>query len=171
MYGAHLCFDCVCSDFHNADTDFTALGAGNSVWNVCRADFDEILLDHAREQGAFVFQRTKVTSITFDENERPVSAIYTALTDPSTLASSSYHIFDNQHTISFDYLIDATGRTGLLSSRYLKTRKYNNALRNAATWGYWRGAGIYGRGTSAEGAPWFEALTGPAFVLPCGLFN
>ena len=46
------------------------------------------------------------------------------------------------------------------SLRYLKNRKYNQSLRNVAVWGYWRGAGMYGRGTDRENAPYFEALSG-----------
>lgn len=44
--------------------------------------------------------------------------------------------------------------------RYLKNRKYNQSLKNVAVWGYWRGTGMYGKGTSRENAPYFEALSG-----------
>jgi hypothetical protein len=47
-----------------------------------------------------------------------------------------------------------------MSTGYLKNRHFNSSLKNVACWGYWCGAGIYGAGTSREGAPWFEALTG-----------
>lgn len=63
-------------------------------------------------------------------------------------------------TISFDYLVDATGRDGIMAQKYLKHRKVNTSLRNIAIWGYWKGAGIYGKGTSRQNAPWFEALVG-----------
>ncbi|PCH36715.1 FAD/NAD(P)-binding domain-containing protein [Wolfiporia cocos MD-104 SS10] len=48
-------------------------------------------------------------------------------------------------------------------------RKFNEALRNVAVWGYWRGAGMYGVGTTRENAPWFEALSdesGWAWFIP-----
>ncbi|KAJ7690150.1 hypothetical protein B0H14DRAFT_3100981 [Mycena olivaceomarginata] len=41
-----------------------------------------------------------------------------------------------------------------------KLATHGFANKNVACWGYWSGAGIYGGGTSREGAPWFEALTG-----------
>ncbi|KAI0027549.1 hypothetical protein K488DRAFT_81076 [Vararia minispora EC-137] len=147
---------------HEGYTDFVALGAGNSTWNVCRADFDALLLDHAQEQGVSVFQSTKVTSIAFNDDGRPVSATYTT-------PIGTQDVVDNQQMITFDYLVDASGRAGLLSNNYFKTRRYNSSLRNIATWGYWRGAGVYGRGTPTEGAPWFEALTdesGWAWFIP-----
>jgi len=47
----------------------------------------------------------------------------------------------------------------MMSTKYLKNRKFNASLRNVAFWGYWTGAGKYGKGTKRENAPWFEALT------------
>ena len=44
--------------------------------------------------------------------------------------------------------------------RYLKNRKFNDSLKNVAVWGYWRGTGMYGKGTTRENAPYFEALSG-----------
>jgi flavine halogenase len=61
---------------------------------------------------------------------------------------------------NFDYVIDATGRSGIISTKYLKNRHFNESLKNIAVWGYWSGADLYGKGTAREGAPWFEALTG-----------
>jgi hypothetical protein len=94
-----------------------------------------------------VFQSTKVTSLTFS-GERPVSAQWTH-GPPS-----------ESGTITFDYLIDASGRAGLMSSRYLKNRHFNASLKNVAVWAYWRNTDLYARGTAAEGAPYFEALSG-----------
>lgn len=76
----------------------------------------------------------------------------------------------------------------MLSTRYLKNRHFNASLKNIAVWGYWRNrisdeepdneqdkedhkprVGMYGKGTSREGAPWFEALTdesGWAWFIP-----
>jgi flavine halogenase len=62
--------------------------------------------------------------------------------------------------IVFDYLVDATGRSGLLSTKYFKNRAFTDSLKNIAIWGYWRNVNSYGEGTSRHGAPWFEALTG-----------
>ncbi len=47
-----------------------------------------------------------------------------------------------------------------MSSRYLKNRHFNASLKNVAMWAYWRDTDIYSRGTNAEGAPYFEALSG-----------
>ena len=74
--------------------------------------------------------------------------------------------------ITFDYLVDATGRAGLMSTKYLKNRKFRDSLKNVATWGYWAGTDSYAEGTPRAGAPFFEALTGTDSVLKteiCGV--
>jgi len=114
-----------------------------------RSDFDNLLLDHARESGASVYERTRATSLRFSDQSRPVSAEW----------RRSYPT-EHSGRISFDFLVDATGRAGLMSDRYMKNRHYNESLRNIALWGYWTGVGLYAQGTEREGAPWFEALTG-----------
>ena len=68
-------------------------------------------------------------------------------------------------TIAFNYLVDATGRAGLMSTKYLKNRRFTESLKNIAVWGYWTGVGSYGEGTERAGAPWFEALTGTVLIF------
>jgi flavin-dependent dehydrogenase len=64
-------------------------------------------------------------------------------------------------TINFDYLVDASGRQGLMSTKYLKNRKMNagEQLQSVALWGYWTNGGLYGKGTPREGHPYFESLS------------
>ena len=121
-----------------------------------RSEFDHLLLDHASSLGAKVYQNTKVLSLEFDENNRPISAAYTCRSSDATDAVNG--------TISFNYLVDATGRAGLMSTKYLKNRNFTESLKNIAVWGYWTGVGSYGEGTTRAGAPWFEALTGMDFL-------
>lgn len=69
-------------------------------------------------------------------------------------------------TIHFDYLVDASGRAGLVSTKYMKTRIPNKRLQSMAVWGYWKGAGTYGPGA---GDPFSEALpdgSGWAWFIP-----
>ncbi|KAK4233581.1 hypothetical protein C8A03DRAFT_19369 [Achaetomium macrosporum] len=147
--------------FHRkANTDFLAVnGPDGYSWNVIRSEADKLMLDHAETSGAHTFQGVKVESIEFapapDFPEdgrvcnpgRAVSAAWSRKADGAT------------GSIKFDYLVDASGRNGILSTRYLKNRKFNQALKNVAHWGYWKGAKIYAPGTKEEGAPVSEALT------------
>jgi flavine halogenase len=134
------------------DTDFIALGHNNNAWNVIRSEFDQILLNHSRDCGASVHELTRVDSIQFSHTDpsRPISATWTH--SPSQQKVTG--------TTEFTYLIDASGRAGILSTAYLKNRHFNASLKNIAVWAYWKGVGTYGLGTTRQGAPWFEALTG-----------
>lgn len=84
---------------------------------------------------------------------RPVSATYTSNSDATP------------GTIRFDYLVDASGRAGLLSNKYQKTRQWNRGLNNIAYWGYWRGTKKYAPGTARENSPYIEALHGMYIAL------
>ena len=144
-----------------SDTDFVASGgAGNHAWSVLRSEADEILFRHAGESGAEIFDGVKVSGIEFAtmngstnartqeqsiHSERPVSATW-ARRDGG-----------GSGTIRFQYLVDASGRVGVVSTRYMKNRRYNQGLKSMATWGYWKGAGTYGPG---KGDPFSEAITG-----------
>ena len=121
------------------------------------------MLQYAGKCGARVFDDVKVNEVSFtplspisddDSNEapspshgRPVSASWSS---PSQGSSG---------TISFDYIVDASGRAGVLN-KYTKTRKFNSGLNNVASWGYWRNTGAYATGTPRANSPFFEALHG-----------
>lgn len=142
-----------------ADTDFLAAAGPNGYsWNVIRSEADEILFKHAASCGAKTFDATKVDSIVFESGTatkahpgRPVSVTWTQKAEDGASKSG---------TVAFEYLVDASGRNGLLSTRYLKNRKFNEGLKNIANWGYWKGGERYGKGTHKEGCPFFEALSG-----------
>jgi flavin-dependent dehydrogenase len=124
-----------------------------------RSEFDEIVLRHAAESGATVCEGVQVTGINFsrDDPKQPVSADW-----KSDLGSKG--------EVRFKFLVDASGRNGIMSTKYLKNRKFNQALKNIAFWGYWTGAGMYEPGTRRENAPWFEALTGKQSAPELGVF-
>lgn len=129
---------------------FNELGDDTAyAWQVVRSEFDEILLSHAAGLGADVNQGLMVRELEFEDG-RPVSATWVR----SRGARQS-------GTIRFDYLIDASGRGGVMASRYLKSRRFNEMFRNIAAWRYWAGA------ASLPGGP--EGSTG-VFSLPIGWF-
>ncbi len=101
-------------------------------FQVVRSEFDHLLLKHAKSQGVKVFEGTEIRSLTFD-GERPRSAIWSRVDGQKN---------GNKETgeIAFDYLIDASGRAGIMATRYLKSRHYHSAFQNVALWGYWKGA-------------------------------
>nr|UVI58163.1 halogenase [Aspergillus muricatus] len=136
-----------------AYTDFILEpGAGTYSWNVIRSECDDLMLKHARKSGAKTFDGVKVTSIEFIPDEDNVESL-------GRPVSASWKAKDGRTgMVDFKYLIDASGRAGITSTKYLKNRTFNNYLKNVASWGYWRGATPYGVGTPIEGQPYFEAL-------------
>lgn len=99
-------------------------------FQVRRAEFDKLLVDHARSQGVKVFEGVEVRQLSFD-GERPRSAIWSQ----GSMDSSSGEL-------SFDYLIDASGRSGLMATRYLQNRQYHKEFQNLGIWGYWKNADV-----------------------------
>ncbi|KDQ15003.1 hypothetical protein BOTBODRAFT_300218 [Botryobasidium botryosum FD-172 SS1] len=140
-------------------TDFVEKGQTKGTWNVIRSEADEIMLRYAGRQGANIIEETKVTSINFagdPAESRPISAEWK-------------NVQGQTGTIEFEWLVDASGRDGIMSTKYLKNRRFNEAFKNVAFWGYYTGTGKYEPGTHRENAPFFEALndeSGWAWFIP-----
>lgn len=125
-----------------------------------RAESDQLMFQHAGECGAKVFDGVKVKSIRFEdatvvpEGEQNL--------DPGRPVAAVYEVAETKETgeTTFDYVVDASGRVGILSTKYMKNRRYNNGLKNVANWGYWEGCNKYAPDTHKENSPFFEALRG-----------
>ncbi|MGX7826289.1 NAD(P)/FAD-dependent oxidoreductase [Actinokineospora sp. 24-640] len=99
------------------------------TYHVERADFDQLLLDHAKSQGVTVLEGAEVRQLVFD-GPRPRSALWA----PTGQGGDA-----GEREIEFDYLVDASGRAGLMT-RHLRTRRHHEVFKNVAVWGYWEGA-------------------------------
>ncbi|MEV0105283.1 NAD(P)/FAD-dependent oxidoreductase [Nocardia sp. NPDC050799] len=106
-------------------------------WQVDRAEFDEILLRNAADQGTEVIEGATVKRVVFDDDERPTAVEW-------VLAGE-----DTVRTTEFDFLVDASGRAGLLA-KHFKMRRVHNGFRNIGIWSYWTGARLHP--DSPEGA-------------------
>jgi flavin-dependent dehydrogenase len=96
------------------------------AYQVVRAEFDQLLLEHAKSEGVKVREGVEVTSLAFD-GDRPISAAWKERAGE-----------ERSGEVSFDYLVDASGRTGIMSTRYLRNRRFNKAFQSVAAWGYWK---------------------------------
>ncbi|KAJ5895324.1 FAD/NAD(P)-binding domain-containing protein [Penicillium taxi] len=152
----------------DAYTDFLEAGGPDAyAWNLIRSESDDLLFRHAGASGAHIFDETKVNKIQFEQatggmekddlnHGKPVSATWACRDGASG-------------SITFKYLVDASGRHGILSTKYLKNRKFNDNFRSIANWAYWESDNLYGPGTQMEGSPYFEALddaSGWAWFMP-----
>jgi flavin-dependent dehydrogenase len=88
----------------------------NWTYNVPRADFDALLLDHARKQGAVVHQPASVAGVVFDA-------------EGVTLEVDSG---GDRYTHRARFLVDASGRDGFLASRIGRRSRVPNLGKVAA---------------------------------------
>jgi flavin-dependent dehydrogenase len=110
--------------------DFGELrGRHTYSFQVERSKFDHLMLRHAAAQGAVVHEGIEVVGLELDATGRPCRASWVKRGEPGVAGK-----------IAFDYLIDASGRGGVMATRYLRNRKYHQVFHNVAVWGYWEGA-------------------------------
>ncbi|WP_414445280.1 NAD(P)/FAD-dependent oxidoreductase [Burkholderia sp. 22PA0106] len=96
-------------------------------WQVDRATYDDILLRNAEQQGVEVIEGATVKRIVFD-GERAVAAEWMRRGEEVT------------QRVDFDYVIDASGRHGVLSQQHFDMRQQHEIFKNVAVWSYWTGA-------------------------------
>lgn len=116
--------------------DFRKVSVHQHSYQVIRSEFDHILLKYAAEMGAHVFEQTAVTAVDFD-GDRPVCAHWQQAGGVTG-------------RIEFDYIVDASGLSGLLATKALHNRRFQPAFANVAVGSYWRGYTPY---VAPDGSP------------------
>jgi geranylgeranyl reductase family protein len=95
------------------------------TWQVTRAVFDQMLIEHAQEQGAIVHQRTPVKQVLFDgDRARGVEV---------QMQDGSLQKFYAQ------VIVDATGQSAILSNKF-RWRMRDPKLKKAVLYSYFKGA-------------------------------
>jgi flavin-dependent dehydrogenase len=107
------------------------LGGAASAFEVDRAEFDKVLLDHAAAQGAKVEEETQVTRFRVEPGA-PAEVVVRAKDG-------------SERTEQAELIVDATGQSALFAGR-LGLRKMEPDLRNFAVFSHFEGA------TRAEGS-------------------
>src|SRR6478736_9195797 len=97
----------------------------SQTWQVVRSEFDQMLLDNAREHGVDAHEGVHVLDVVFDE-DRAVG-ITVKDTDGS------------RREVRARVVVDASGQAALLQNRF-KLRVWDPILNKGAIWTYWQGA-------------------------------
>ena len=95
------------------------------TWQVTRSAFDQMLIEHAAEQGATVYQETQIKRVLFDK--RRAYGVESRLPDGSL------------QRFQAPVVVDATGQTAMLSNK-LGWRVRDPKLKKAVLYSYFKGA-------------------------------
>ncbi len=95
------------------------------TWQVTRAVFDQMLIEHAAEQGAAIHQGVRVTQVLF-EGDKAVG-VEVQMSDGS------------RQSFYAKVVVDATGQTAMLSNRF-RWRVRDPKLKKAVLYSYFKGA-------------------------------
>jgi flavin-dependent dehydrogenase len=97
----------------------------SQTWQVYRQEFDELMLQNARDHGVEVHEGARVLEVLF-EGER-ATGVRVVLGD------------GNEREVPAKVIVDASGQSSMIMSR-LGLRDWDPVLRKAALWTYWKGA-------------------------------
>jgi flavin-dependent dehydrogenase len=97
----------------------------SQTWQVVRSEFDQMMLDNAREHGVEVHEGVRVVDVLF-EGERAVGV---------TVRAEDGAVRE----VRAQVVVDASGQVGLLQNR-LRLRVWDPLLNKGAIWTYWQGA-------------------------------
>src|SRR4051795_3687679 len=97
----------------------------SQTWQVVRSEFDQMILEHARENGVDVHEGVRVMDVLF-EDDRAVGV---------TIKDADGTLRDVRAKV----VVDASGQNGLISNR-LRLRVWDPILNKGAIWTYFEGA-------------------------------
>jgi flavin-dependent dehydrogenase len=97
----------------------------SQTWQVVRSEFDQMMLENAREHGVQAHEGVQVTDVLF-EGQRAIGIRIRA-------ADGSIQ------EVPAKVVVDASGQSGLLQQKF-KLRVWDPTLNKGAIWTYWEGA-------------------------------
>jgi len=97
----------------------------SQTWQVLRSEFDQLLLDNAREHGVQVFEGVRVLEVLFE--------------GPRAVGVRIQDEAGQERVEHAKVIVDASGQSSLILDR-LKLREWDPKMRKAALWTYWEGA-------------------------------
>jgi flavin-dependent dehydrogenase len=97
----------------------------SQTWQVVRSEFDQMMLENAREHGVQVHEGVRVVDVLFTGDK---ATGVTIQTDGGA-----------RRNVSAAVVVDASGQNGLLQNRF-RLRVWDPVLNKGAIWTYWKGA-------------------------------
>src|SRR6267142_3456765 len=97
----------------------------SQTWQVVRSEFDQMMLNNAREHGVDAHEGVRVVDVLFEEDR----AVGVTIQDEN----------GKRRDVRAKVVVDASGQTGLIQNR-LRLRVWDPVLNKGAIWTYWEGA-------------------------------
>src|SRR4051794_20286036 len=97
----------------------------SQTWQVARSEFDQMMLNNAREHGVDAHEGVHVRDVLFDGDR----AIGVMVRDAD----------GREREVRAEVVVDASGQSGLLQHKF-GLRVWDPALNKGAIWTYWEGA-------------------------------
>jgi flavin-dependent dehydrogenase len=105
----------------------------SQTWQVVRSEFDQMMLDNAREHGVTVHEGVRVLEVLFDDS--PVVSGFSRTARGVRIKREDGSTAD----VPAKVVVDASGQNGLLMNK-LDLRVWDPVLNKGAIWTYWKGA-------------------------------
>ena len=97
----------------------------SQTWQVARSEFDQMMLENAREHGVAVHEGVRVHDVIFEDGR----AVGVTIRDENGV----------RRDVAAKVVVDASGQAGLIQNR-LRLRVWDPVLNKGAIWTYWEGA-------------------------------
>jgi len=96
----------------------------SQTWQVVRSEFDQMMLNNAREHGVEAYDGVHVVDVLFEGDRASGVRIHDA---------------DGRRDVRARVIVDASGQAAMLQNRF-KLRLWDPVLNKGAIWTYWQGA-------------------------------
>jgi flavin-dependent dehydrogenase len=97
----------------------------SDTWQVLRSEFDQMMLDNAREHGVEVHEGVRVREVLFDGDR--ATGVHVQYED------------GRLEEVPSQVVVDASGQSTMIASRF-KLLEKDPVLKKGAVWTYWKGA-------------------------------
>jgi len=97
----------------------------SQTWQVVRSEFDQMMLNNAREHGVDAHEGVHVQDVLFEDDR--ATGVRVRMADGTV------------HEVRAKVVIDASGQSGLIQHKF-KLRVWDPILNKGAIWTYWEGA-------------------------------
>ena len=107
--------------------------ACSQTWQVVRSEFDQMMLENAREHGVTAHEGVRVMDVIFEAD--PSTSLGAGRAVGVTIKEADGTLREVRAKV----VVDASGQNGLISNR-LRLRVWDPILNKGAIWTYWEGA-------------------------------